>query len=142
MSEEEIINLIYKYNLAFLNYKNFVKGIYENYYYYSNVNHKGYLIDLQYFNKWKEILCYKKLKTCLNCPYDFIKNEIKKYCDFNKLNEVKKEEQIKYPNARYLISMIFNNNQFIIINEDLYKLIFQKKKINIFILDILLYIYL
>jgi hypothetical protein len=123
MSEEEIINLFYKYNLSILNYKNYVKDIYENYYYYSNVIYKGYLIELKYLKKWKEILSYKKLKTCLSCPYEFIKNEIKKYCDFNKLNDMEKEEQVKYQNARYLISMMLNNNEFVIINEDLYKLI-------------------
>lgn len=130
MSEEEIINLVYKYNLAILNYKNYVKNIYENYYYYSNVVYKGYLIELKYLKKWKEILSYKKLKTCLNCPYEFIKNEIKKYCDFNKLNEFDKVEQVKYQNARYLISMMLNNNEFVIISEDLYKLICSKKNKN------------
>ena len=123
MSEEEIINQFYKYNIGILNYRNYVKGIYENYYYYSNIIHKGYLIDLKYFKKWKETISYKKLKSCLNCPYDFIKNEIKKYCDFNLINEITKEDQIKYQNARYLISMILNNNEFIIINENLYNLI-------------------
>ena len=131
MSEEEIINLIYKYNITILNYKNYVKGIYENYYYYSNIIHKGYLIDLKYFKKWKEILSYKKLKTCLNCSYKFVENEIKKYCDFNLINESIKEDQIKYQNSRYLISMILNDNQFIIINEDLYKLICQKRNVGI-----------
>ena len=131
MSEEEIIKQFYTYNIGILNYRNYVKGIYENYYYYSNVIHKGYLIDLKYFKKWKEIISYKKLKTCLNCPYDFIKNEIKKYCDFNLIYEIVKEDQIKYQNARYLISMILNNNEFIIINEDLFNLICEaKKKIN------------
>ena len=130
MSEEEIINLFYKYNLAILNYKNFIKDIYENYYYYSNVIYKGYLIELKYLKKWKEVLSYKKLKTCLNCPYDFIKNEIKKYCDFNKLNDLEKEEQVKYQNARYLISMMLNNNEFVIITEDLYKLICSIKNKN------------
>jgi len=130
MSEEEIINMIYKYNLAILNYKTYIKDIYENYYYYSNVVYKGYLIELKYLKKWKEVLSYKKLKTCLNCPYEFIKNEIKKYCDFNKLNDFEKEEQVKYQNARYLISMMLNNNEFVIITEDLYKLLCSKKNKN------------
>ena len=66
---------------------------------------------------------------------------------FNLINESIKEDQIKYQNTRYLISMILNDNQFIIINEDLYKLIWQNKNkeiyhINYSIKYMLVYVYL
>lgn len=78
----------------------FDKSLYEQYY-NSSKNNKGYIIDLNDFEEFKN----KIIKG--NCS--------------NLSELIKKIKTIPFKTASYLINMISNNNKYIIINEELWK---------------------
>ena len=116
-----IINDFIKYNSAIINFENKIKEIYCN---INKENNKGYLINLKDFNEFKEIINYDKYKIFgLRNKDDYIK-----YIDLNKCKKIKKVKQIKINTSQYLINMIFNDNKYIIINENLWNIICDKEE--------------
>ena len=97
-----------KIRAEFINFDNYVKNLYSNQ--QDNLNgskaYKGYIIDLKNF--------------------DELKNKI----NSNDITGIKPLEQIHFITSSYLISMILNNNKYIIISELLYKTTCHKEKVN------------
>ena len=90
-------------------------NIYEKPNYKIKEKYKGYLINLKEYEKIREKIEYSKTTQNIN----------QNNADYMTLLNVK---QIKYQSYYYLLNMIFNGNEYIIINEELWKLLNEKEE--------------
>ena len=90
------------YHRAFLKFESYIKNIYKNP--DENREYKGYLINLEDFEYLKE-----KINNELNIKHSVIK-------------------QIEFPSSKYLMNMLMNGSKYIIINDELYNVIYSKQK--------------
>ena len=84
-----------------------------------NKAYKGNLINLADYNDLKKITQYDKSKKLI-----YLKADSSKIIDQKKLKKIK---EIKLRTSRYLINMLCNDNQFILISSDLWKFISKEK---------------
>ena len=106
----------------------YIKNIYNFEVLYSNKKtsqnkgpFKGYLINLNDYNDIKEKIGYEKYNNNIEKIFDY------KIIDSEKYFKVK---QIEFKTNDYLLNMIFNENKYIIINEDLWKVLCEKGREN------------
>ena len=124
---EDNINKYYdefiKYNSAISKFEKYIKDIYNN---QDNKEKKGYIIKYKDFEEFQT--------NILKDQYNLfgVKNikAFHKIFDPNKFNKIIKFKQIEFKTSQYLINMILNDNKYIIINEDLWKIICDKKYEN------------
>ena len=112
---------IIKYVKAFKDFESYLKKINNNFGTYFN-DYFGYLINLESIDK---------IKTNIN--YDYYKNLNDIYKNYNISPVIQSEkkytiDEIEFRNSDYLLNMIFNENKYIIINADLWKLLCIKGK--------------
>ena len=88
---------------------------YENSIYKLNEKYKGYLIDIKDYKNIKEKIEYGKDLQNMNLYNS----------DYKSFLNVK---QIEYKTYSYLLNMILNGNEFIIINEELWKILSKKEE--------------
>ena len=112
-----------KYNQAISNFENYIKEIYSS---PDNKGYKGYIINNNDFEEFKVNINYDKYKY-----YQNNKEYLHKYYYAPiKFNKIKKIKQIEFKTFQYLRNMILNGNKYIIINEELWKIICDKKYEN------------
>ena len=80
---------------------------------------KKYIINYKDFIKFKEYIDYSRYKIFGEKK----KEDFLKYYGNIKFNEIKKFKQIEFKTSQFLINMILNENEYIIINEELWKII-------------------
>ena len=103
------------YIKAFYNFEeNYIPDIYKN---ITNMR-LGYLIDLNKYNEIKEIIEYEKYKT--NISND------KKQLVFPISKKIFEVDKIELDTPQYLIDMIYNDNKYILIDKDLWKILCKK----------------
>ncbi len=108
-----------KYYYAIINFENALKNIYSESNY--NKDNKGYLINLKNYEEIKQNLNYQYYNKGKK------KEELIKYMD-EKFYKIKKLKQIEFKTNQYLINMILNGNKYIIINENLWNELGDKKE--------------
>ena len=81
---------------------------------------KGYLINLNDYNDIKEKIGYEKYNKN-NIEFDYNISDSEKYF---------KVKQIEFKTCNYLMNMIYYENKYIIINEDLWKVLCEKGREN------------
>ena len=108
--------LIMKYRKAVDDFNNYIKNIYSQVYLDEELY--GYLISLKEYNSFINFINYNNYK----------KNEIE-LNDFNKNFQIN-IKPIEFNTSEYLLNMIFNNNEYIIISKDLFKIICKDRKEN------------
>ena len=111
------------YNNAILNNENYFKKLLENP--YENEKNEGYLIDFNDLEEVKQKLNHNEFKKYYNKQDEIIIN-----FDKEKFNNIKKIKQIKFKDSKYLISMILNDNKFLLINSELWNLISDENNKN------------
>ena len=111
-----------KYNSSISNFENYIKEIYNK---PNNEGKKGYIINNKDFEEFKANISKDKYNL-----FGIKKEDFQKYFDLNKFNKIKKLKQIEFKTSQYLINMILNDNKYIIINEELWKIICDKKYEN------------
>jgi hypothetical protein len=125
-NQTEIIFNYYKY--AIYNFENYIYN-----YTYPNSNEifqeSGYLINLKEYNRFKEIIDYNNFSMNFQNNYDhnyyqnlFNSININNYEDIISLN------QIKFKTSDYLVNMLLNENKYILIYPDLWKIVCNKEK--------------
>jgi len=97
-----------KYSNAFSDFKEYLNKIYSSNNLYGK-EYEGYLINLKDFEKIKEIIDNDKI-------------------NINDYEKILKINQIEFKTSQYLINMILNGNQYIIINTNLWELLCDKDK--------------
>ena len=85
-----------------------------------NVPKNGHLINLTDYNNLKNITQYDKSQKKI-----YISADSSKIMNLKKLTPIK---EIKLKTSRYLINMICNDNEFILISSDLWKFISEGKE--------------
>ena len=113
-------NEFIRYNNAFLNYeqykqKFFAKTRVTNKFIYS----KGYLINLNDINNFKQNIKHEEAKI-IN------EEKMRSIFDENLFDNIKEVSQIKYKTSDYLINMLLNGNKYILINQGLWNIIYDK----------------
>ena len=111
-----------KYNSSISNFENYIKEIYNK---PNNEGKKGYIINNKDFEEFKANISKDKYNL-----FGIKKEDFQKYFDLNKFNKIKKLKQIEFKTSQYLINMILNDNKYIIINEELWKIICDNKNEN------------
>ena len=109
------------YIKAFYNFEEkYIPNIYKNY----NITNMrfGYLIDLNKYNEIKDMIHYEKNKKNISNDKNKLVFPISK-----KIFEV---EKIEFDTPQYLIDMIYNNNKYILIDQELWKILCKKGKEN------------
>ena len=114
-----------KYNSAISNFENYIKEI-EIYNNIDNKEKKGYIVNYKDFEELKVNILHEKYN--LFGVKDF--ESFQKVSDKIKFNNIKKFRQIEFKTSQYLINMILNDNKYIIINEELWKVIYDEKYEN------------
>ena len=117
--DEEILM---KYKIAIYNFEEiYIKNIYSKQ--NENIKNKGYLVKLEDFKNLKEKIKYSYFEI------NYKNDDSEKV----QLNEYEKKffiQQIEFNTSRYLLNMIDNGNEYIIINENLWKVVCDKGKEN------------
>ena len=109
--------LLNKYYNAILNFEEYLNTIY----YKSKIN-KGHLINLKDYENFKEKIKYLNAISKTNdAPLS----------DLDKIFSIK---QIEFNTSSYLINMINNDNKYILINSDLWKILCDKGEESTFII--------
>ena len=105
-----------EYRKGVQHFENYLKKMYspEN----RTNSHCGYLINLKDYEKIKKLIKYDKFQENI---IDFDEE------DFNKTFEIK---QIDFKTSEYLLNMVYNDNEYIIIDTELWKIICQKGREN------------
>ena len=110
-----------KYVKAFIEFENYIKDL-NSTHDDKFEKHHGYLINLKKIEEIKHKINYEQNKS--------------KYIDFNfsPSDGVQKKdytiEEIEFRDSNYLLNMLFNGNKYILINEDLWKLLCKEGKEN------------
>lgn len=119
---ENILNI---YRKALYDFENYIEYIYSN-----NcinvipyVKHRGYLINLKEFEELKKIIDYQTYKIDI---VNYQKQNIN--IDSSKYEKILTVKQIEYKTSQYLSNMLLNDNQYILINYDLWQLLCEKGK--------------
>ena len=123
---ENVFNY-YKYHIY-----NFENYIYNYKYPNSNeiVQGSGYLINLKNYKQFKEIIDYNNYNINFqnNIDYDYYQNL------FNNINNnediIISLNQIKFRTSDYLVNMLLNGNEYILIHPELWKIVGNKEKQN------------
>ena len=94
------------------------------------INEEGYLINLKDLEDLKINVNYEEFKKYKsNQKYnESYQDKIKSIFDNKKFQEIKKIEQIKFKNTRYITNMLLNDNKFILINHKLWEVISDNEK--------------
>ena len=122
--------IIYKrYCESIIEYENYINQIYNN----LNENdeeHKGYLIDSKEFENLKQDI-YLDIHKIFNAEYkEQIRIRLSSLISENKSIELKKFEQEEIKSFIEFSNKLQNNNEFILINTELWKTICKKEKEN------------
>ena len=112
-------NSLIKYVVAFNEFEKYINDIN---YYSSNKpkQHHGYLINIDQINNIKKRINYEQNKNIYIKKYNIDQNS-KKILTINEL---------EFRNSNYLLNMMFNGNEFIIINTNLWQILCQENKEN------------
>ena len=126
--QTEILFNYYKY--AIYNFENY---IYNNTYPYSNdiFQESGYLINKKEYNQFKEIIDYNNFKNNFQNSNDY--NNYQNLLNNNNINNYEKiisMDQIKFRTSDYLVNMLLNGNEYILINPILWEIVCNKEKKN------------
>ena len=113
-------NILNTYRAAIYNFEAYLYKIYYNNNIPNNI-HRGYLVNLKDFDEIKNLIDYNHYKM------DIHKNN---YIYSNINERITKIKQIKFKNTKYLANMLFNDNKYILINNDLWKILCEKGKEN------------
>ena len=116
--------LFIKYNWYIYAFEKFIDKIYkENKESVSKEKYKGYIVNLKEYENIKDNIEYKKVKPLLSSQGKPDFNKIVQNFNPNKFNSINKLKQIEFKTARYLFYKITNQENYIIINEELWNLI-------------------
>ena len=107
-----------EYNSAIAQYDNYIKTKFSTSFNFSIF--KGYLINLEDFEEFKK-----------NIGYIFYQlfGDLYSY-SLNSKRGIKKLKTIEFNSSRYLINMLKNENKYIIINDELWKVVGEKENEN------------
>ena len=126
----KIKNLLFSYIVEIYYYEEYLDNI------YNSINqeeyHRGYIINLNDFDKLKKELNYKYLKNFLFYNINkYLKEEVHKLIINKNIIKIPKIKQMKYTRPSELINLIKNyNNEFIVINTELYEVICKRENTN------------
>ena len=112
-------SLLTKYINSIYNFEEYIKIIYSNNN-NKNISRKGYIINLKEFENLKKIIDYDNNKNNIS-------NEKINNIYLLESEKIVKIKQIEFKTSQYLINMILNKNKYIIINEELWKIIGNKE---------------
>ena len=96
-----------KYALAIKKFENFLKNLQDKYY-------KGYIINIKDLNKIKKEIDYDNIK-------ENIKIKSQNDLEIKNSEKIFKINDIEFRTSNYLINMIYNGNEYIMITEELWK---------------------
>ena len=122
-----------KYVKAFIEFEKYIKDLNSNFKITHDnkfEKHHGYLINLKKIEELKDKINYEQNKS--------------KYIDFNfspSDGVWKKDyiiEEIEFRDSNYLLNMLFNGNQYILINTFLWKLLCKEGKENILFMKLII----
>ena len=134
-SKTDELDEFIKYNQAFNEFDNFIDNIKKNKYKESkeNLKYEGYLINLEDIEKFKDNIKYEVFKlyfkeTENNNIIMSKKEEIRKFFDIEKFKKIEKVNNVKISSHEFLINMIMNDNRYILITDELWKVIGAKEE--------------
>ena len=115
--------LFIKYNYFIHSFEKFITEIYQSKQVDSSKNkYKGYIIYLKEYEEFKENINYNKVKSFYSSQ-TIEQQKILEQFDIIKFNKIKNFKPIEFNTPRYLFYKISNKQNFIIINEELCKII-------------------
>ena len=123
------INECKAYCRGFTKFYNYLKQIYYNLE-QKFIKHKGYLIDLKEFEQCKNDLLYQDFKSNIKEYDDKINVNICALSTIGQSLELKKFEQVKIKSYQELKDNLLNNNEYILINKELWYNICKFRKEN------------
>ena len=112
-------SVIIKYRIAISNFEKYLEEIYSKRY-SSTQNEEGYIINLEDYENLKKKINYNRINQNNNLNNITLSHNEKIY----------KIKQIQFKSPEYLINMIYNDNKYIIINSDLWKIICENGQEN------------
>ena len=111
-----------KYNKAIYNFEEiYLNEIYSNK--KNNIQQEGYFINLKDFYELKEITNYKN-------EVENIKNLREENIALSDSEKIKIIKEKRFYNSQHLINLIYNDNQYILINKELREILCNKKQEN------------
>ena len=118
-----------KYNKALNEFYNFIEYHKTNENNKSEVNYEGYLINLDDFKSFKQNINYDSIKNCFQKKENNNNKEsIINYFDKENFKKIKKVKNIEIKSYNFLIRMIMNKNEYILITDELWKVIGAKEE--------------
>ena len=126
-----IFNNFYYYCQSILKYEQYINNLYNS---RDESDHRGYLIDLEEFEKLKEEIKYNiYIKNKKEEYDDSIQIKIVELNSMNQSIEFRKIEPIKIKTNEELLNRLKNQKKYILINTDLYNIICKSEYINDYI---------
>ena len=129
-SKSDELDEIIKYNLAFYEFYNFIDNKEKNKTNKTeeNLKYKGYLINLNEFEKFKKNIKYDIIKSYIQKTEDknkiiIKKEDVKLYFKNNIFKKIEKIKKIKIKSYDFLIKIIMNKKKYILINDKLWRII-------------------
>ena len=126
---QDKINQCKAYCRGFIKFEKYLKEIYYNLQEKSQM-HRGYLIDLKEFDQCKNDILYQDYKNDIKEYDDKINVKIFALSTIDKSFELKKFEQVKIESYQELKDKLFNNNEYLLINTELWYNICKFEKEN------------
>ena len=119
----QLLIIKYKYKYAIFNFEKYLEKIYSKIssirYSYTQYE-EGYIINLEDYENLKKNINYNMFNSNYNLDNITLSDDEKIY----------KIKQIPFKSSQYLINMIYNDNKYIIINSDLWKIICENGQEN------------
>ena len=125
------INIIETIFISLFKFETIIKNIKNSYNYEINYVEKGYLINLKEYENLKNVLNNENLYNLyIEGKKNLFDKKINELILLNKLKDNNKLKLVKINSINELIKLIKNKNEYILIDEDLMKIICVQNKNN------------
>ena len=120
--------LFIKYNYLIFSFEQIIENIYQTKKEEIAKNiYKGYIINLKDYEEFKEFINYGKVKSFYSSQ-KIETQKILQYFDINKFKKIKKFNSIEFNSPRFLFYKLGSKESFIIITEQIWKLLGNNNK--------------